>query len=143
MRALVLALHESEKNSKQVSDSLTLSGHGVVLAKNYWNAIEILKNQQVDLIVSDVHLENGGSVFDFLRWTREYPHTKNIPFVMLSIAPGKVAKHVEDGIRTSARALGAAMFISMETFDREEFRKKIDSLLPAGDQITLASNKDR
>ena len=142
MHGLVLALQENDKNSKRVSDSLKLSGHDVVLSQNFRHAIEVLKNMHVDLIISDVHLENGGTVFDFLRWARNSPYTKNIPFVMLSIEPTRAAKHVEDGIRTSARALGAAMFISMETFDQEEFRRKIDSLLPAGEQATEPSIKD-
>jgi CheY-like chemotaxis protein len=143
VHALVLALHENENNSKRVAESLKLSGHDVVLSKNFSHAIEILKNMHVDLIISDVHLENGGNVFDFLRWARNNPATKNIPFVMLSTEPTRVAKHVEDGVRTSARALGVAMYIAMETFDQEEFRRKIDSLLPAGEQATELSIKER
>ncbi len=141
MHALVLALHENDKNAKRVSDSLKLSGHDVVLSKNFLHAIEVLKNMHVDLIVSDVHLENGGTVFDFLRWARSSPSTRNTPFVMLDTEPTRAAKHVEDAVRTAARVLGASMYISMEIFNSEEFRKKIDSLLPAMEQTNEATSR--
>jgi CheY-like chemotaxis protein len=134
VNALVLALHEDDENSRQVSESLKLSGHKVILSKHFKDATELLKNRHVDLIISDVHLENGGNVFDFLRWVRRNPSTKTTPFIFFSSKPSEKAKYFEDGIRTSARLLGAAMYIAMEVFDSNEFRKKIDSLLPTGDQ---------
>lgn len=131
MHALVLALHEENENSQQVSESLQISGHNVIQSESFRDAITVLKSQPVDLIISDVHLENGGNVFDFLRWVKNNPATKNTPFVLFSSRPTSAAKYFEDGIATSARLFGAAMYITMENFDSEEFRKQIDSLLPA------------
>ena len=130
MRKTVLALLEDDDNILQVSHSLNQSGHEITTPKNFAQAIEVLKVRHVDLIISDVHLQNGGNVFDFLRWVRRHPATKNTPFVMFSSKPTSIAKYFEDGIRTSGRLLGAEMYISMEDFDSREFCQKIDSLLP-------------
>ncbi len=130
MRKSVLALLEDDDNILQVTHSLNQSGHEITTPKNFPQAIEVLKVRHVDLIISDVHLQNGGNVFDFLRWVRRHPATKNTPFVMFSSKPTPLAKFFEDGIRTSARLLGAEMYITMEDFDSGEFCKKIDSLLP-------------
>lgn len=139
MPAHILALHEDDNNSYQVAQSLKRSGHKVIRCKKFTQAIKLLASQQVDLIISDVHLENGGNVFDFLRWVKGNPSTMGTPFVLLSSQPTLTAKYFEDGLRTTARMLGAAMYITMETFDSDEFRKKIDSLLPAADQTNAVS----
>lgn len=130
MHALILALHEDEINSAQVVQSLKLSGHTVLLSRNFAHALGILTSEHVDLIVSDVHLENGGTVFDFLRRVRKNPSTKDTPFVLLSSAPTNQAKYLEEGLRVSARMLGASLYITMEIFDPVEFCKQINSLLP-------------
>ena len=130
MPALILALHENKRNADQVTESLRRSGFKVLETSSFAKAIIMLQTQSVDLILSDVHLENGGSVFDFLRWVKKNPSTKATPFVLFSSDPTAVAKFFEDGVRTSARMLGASMYITMEVFDAEEFRKQIDSLLP-------------
>ncbi len=136
MHALILALHEEDQNAQQVTQTLKLSGHGVIESKNFTHAITVLNSQHVDLIISDVHLENGGNVFDFLRWVKKNPSTKDTPFVLFSSKPTPKAKYFEDGLRTTARMLGAALYITMEIFDSDEFRKQIDSLLPEGDKAT-------
>jgi CheY-like chemotaxis protein len=136
VHALILALHEEDQHAQQVTRSLKLSGHGVIESKNFTHAIKVLNNQHVDLIISDVHLENGGNVFDFLRWAKKNPTTKDTPFVLFSFEPTPKAKYFEDGLRTTARMLGAAMYITLEVFDSDEFRKQIDSLLPEGNNAT-------
>ncbi len=143
MHALILALHEEDQNAQQVTHSLKLSGHGVIESKSFTHAITVLNSQHVDLIISDVHLENGGNVFDFLRWAKKNPSTKETPFVLFSSEPTTRAKYFEDGLRTTARMLGAALYITMEIFDSDEFRKQIDSLLPIQEQpIALSINKE-
>jgi CheY-like chemotaxis protein len=133
--ALILALHEDEGHSFKVADSLAKSGHTVILSKNFTRAINVLKVKHVDMIISDIHLQNGGSVFDFLRWVRKNPSTKTTPFVMLSSEPSETAKYIEDGLRTSARLLGVTKYITMEKFDSDSFCKQIDLLLSPGDEV--------
>jgi CheY-like chemotaxis protein len=145
--ALVLGLLEDYENSKQVIKSLELSGHTVQVVRAFTEAMKILERpQRIDLIISDVHLENGGNVFDFLRWIKRNPATKDIPFVLFSSEPTEIALHLEDGIRTSARMLGASMYISMREFDSNQFREMISSLLPEKKEPapeSANSNKDK
>jgi CheY-like chemotaxis protein len=137
MCAQILALLELDENSVQVVKCLKRSGHTVIACETFTAAINILQRpHKSDLIISDVHLENGGNVFDFLRWLKEHPTAVTVPLVLFSFNPTLLAKHLEDGIRTSARLLGVAKYIRMDSFDSDEFRKQIDSLLPAVDKAT-------
>lgn len=143
MRALILGLLEDGNNSHHVVKSLTQSGHDVDVVDTFTKAMDVFKQpHNIDLIISDVHLENGGNVFDFLRWLKKNPATREIPFVMFSCQPTTMAKYLEDGVRASARTLGAAMYITMDTFDSDEFRKQIDSLLPAQAQLVKPASKE-
>lgn len=130
VRALILALLEDDGNSHQVGESLRRSGHDVCVVDTFTKAMETFqKSGNFDLIISDVHLENGGTVFDFLRWAKRNPASSKIPFVLFSFNPASRAKYLEHGLKSAARVLGAAMYITMDKFDAEEFRTQIDSLL--------------
>jgi len=145
VHARILALNEDidGEASRQICDSLGRSGHRVIQSKSFALAIDVLKTERVDLIISDVHLQNGGSVFDFLRWVKGNPLTKDTPFVLFSLKPTAVAKYVEDAVRACARVLGASMYITMEPFDTDKFRKLIDSLLPADEQLIELSPRGK
>jgi CheY-like chemotaxis protein len=134
VHALILALHEDEKHSANVVESLEKSGHTVLLRKNFNDAIDVLKDTHVDLIISDVHLQNGGNVFDFVRWVKDNPETSQTPFVMFSSDPTPMAKFFDDGLRTSARLLGVALYLTMDKFDGEQFGQQINSLLASQSQ---------
>jgi CheY-like chemotaxis protein len=139
--AQILALLEHDDNSQLVIESLERSGHDIIRATNFKDAIEFLQNRSVALILSDVHLENGGNVFDFMVWTNRNPLTITTPFVLFSNHPTPLAKHLEDGVRTTARLLGAAAFITADNFNSGEFRRQIDSLLPTTDHGETAIKK--
>lgn len=135
MSSKVLVLFESEVGSRPVVECLSLAGYFVIVSRNYSEAMAIVKSQPVDLIISDVHLENGGSVFDFLSWIRHNQLTKNTPFVLFSLEPTAMAKVVEHGVKIAARALKASKFISMEIFDGEELCQQIVSILSRGNDL--------
>jgi CheY-like chemotaxis protein len=139
MCAQILGLLELSKNSHAVYECLTESGHKVLLAKTFAEAMDVLRGGcSIDLIISDVHLENGGTVFDFLKWVKCNPSTKAVPFVLFSSQPTAVAKYLEHGLKLTARKLGAAKYISMDTFDAKDFSKQIDSLLQKQDGSNAA-----
>ncbi len=130
MDARILVTMEHAEQMKLISDSLEHFGHGVAKANTFHESMEILRSSDVDLIISDVHLQNGGSVFDFLRWVKGDPHMRTVPFVCFSSEPPEIGKYLADGVRTAARALGAARYITMEHFDSNAFRQEIEWLLP-------------
>lgn len=130
MVAKILALLEHPEAMKLIADSLEHFGHVVLKADKFQDAMDILRQHEVDLVIGDVHLQNGGSIFDFLRWTKGDPHMRSVPFVCFSTEPVEVPKYLSDGVRTAARALGAARYITMEKFDTASFRAEIEWLLP-------------
>ncbi|MDP3506544.1 MAG: response regulator [Candidatus Melainabacteria bacterium] len=130
MAAKVLVTMQHEKERNQIAACLEDVGHEVVKVDTFYNAMEILRSSDFDLIVSDVHLQNGGSVFDFLRWVKGDPHMHATPFVCFSAEPPELGKYLGDGVRTAARSLGAARYISMEQFDERLFLHEIEWLIP-------------
>lgn len=130
MDSRILVTMEHPEQMKLISDSLEKFGHCVTKSETFHAAMEILRCADIDLIISDVHLQNGGSVFDFLRWVKGDPHMHAIPFVCFSAEPPEIGRYLADGVRTAARALGAASYITMEHFDAREFRQEIEWLLP-------------
>ncbi len=117
MAALVIALLVDEEHAQRITTCLLSAGHEVIVAHGLGKAKALVLDHVCDLILSDVNLENGGSVFDFLRWLKNDPQLRAIPFVLLSIQPSDPAKYHNDGLRVAARELGAAKYISMEKLD--------------------------
>ncbi len=129
MTAKILVTMGHENDRKVIADCLEHIGHKVTQVDTFHNAMEILRNTSFDLIISDVHLQNGGSVFDFLRWVKGDPHMRPVPFVCFSAEPKEVGKYLADGVRTAARALGAARYVSMPEFDGAGFLHEIEWLI--------------
>lgn len=131
MVARILTLLERPEVMVNVVGTLEHYGYQVYQATKFQDAMDILKQHEVDMIIADVHLQNGGSIFDFLRWVKGDPNMRDVPFICFSTEPQEVAKYLSDGVRIAARALGAARYITMEKFDEVEFRSELDWLLPA------------
>ncbi len=121
---------------------LEKAGHEVIFVDSFARAKAVLREHSFDLIISDVHLENGGSVFDFLKWVKSKPILHPIPFVLFSLEPTKMAKYLADGVQTAARAFGAAKYISMDTFDGALFAREIAELLPPGGTVAPVLTKE-
>jgi CheY-like chemotaxis protein len=134
MTAKILVTMQHDNQRKLIGDCLEHVGHSVVQVGTFHNAMDVLRSADFDLIVSDVHLQNGGSVFDFLRWVKGDPHMRATPFVCFSAEPPEIGKYLADGVRTAARSLGAARYIGMEHFDGPAFLHEIEWLIPQ-DQV--------
>ena len=132
MVALIIALMEHPEQHVQVKDCLESAGQEVIFVDSFARAKAVLQEHTFDLIISDVHLENGGSVFDFLKWVKSNLILHPIPFVLVSLQPTEMAKYLADGVRTAARTFGAAKYISMDRFDGVLFAREIAELLPPG-----------
>jgi CheY-like chemotaxis protein len=130
LRPRILALIEHPEHVAEVKRCLRYAGNEVCLVDSFTKAIAILKNHSFDLIISDVHLENDGSVFDFLKWIKNDRRSRRSPFVLFSLEPSDLAKYFADGVSIAARCLGAAKYISMEKFDPSLLNEEIAELLP-------------
>ncbi len=130
MTAKILVTMGREDDRKRITECLERVAHEVTQADTFHNAMEILRSKDFDLILCDVHLQNGGSVFDFLRWVKGDPHMVSTPFVCYSAEPPEVGKYLADGVRTAARSLGAARYIVMPKFDSAELLHELEWLIP-------------
>lgn len=126
----ILTLVESHQRWPRIISSLSRCGHNALLVDRYCDAIFLL-NQSIkcDLIISDVHLQNGGDVFDLLRWVRTSSDRADLPFIMLNCEPTLNARYLDETIRTTARLLGVSLYVTQEKFDSDELVGKIDMLL--------------
>lgn len=128
--AQIIALLEDRNHAKEIKDCLEAAGYKVSVHGAFPDAkLYLQTNSKCDLIISDVHLENGGNVFDFLRWAKGYPPLSAVPFVLLSLQPSDVAKYLRDGVRVAARHLGAAKYIDMEQFDAVLLEKELSECI--------------
>jgi len=130
MSAKILVTMEHEDQRRLIGDCLERVGHEVTKVDTFHHAMEILRSADFDLILSDVHLQNGGSVFDFLRWVKGDPYMRSTPFVCFSAEPPEVGRYLADGVRTAARSLGAARYITMDHFDGPALLHEIEWLIP-------------
>jgi len=132
MGAQILALLEHPEDVTQVKGCLEVAGYEICVVSSFAKAKAMLQEHSFALIISDVHLENGGSVFDFLRWVRSDRRFRVTPFVLFSLQPNETAKYLADGVRTAARAMGATKYICMEKFDPVVLSQEISEVLVDG-----------
>ncbi len=129
MPARVLALLENQESASVVSSCLDEAGHNVSITSNYREAKSILTAHHFDLIISDVHLQNGGSVFEFLKWVSQNTKVRDINFVLFSLAPTELAKSMAKEVQLAAQILGASKYLVMESFDSQLFLEEIEAVL--------------
>ncbi|MBX9669929.1 MAG: hypothetical protein K2X93_20065 [Candidatus Obscuribacterales bacterium] len=122
MTIRVLVLQEKPENIANIE--LSLPDCDLAHVGTVDEALDRL-NSEVDLIVSAVHLEHDGSVFDFLKLAKENPETSHIPFVFYCSQSSRFARSVRDGLQIAARAIGADKYVTMETFNYMELRDEL------------------
>ena len=123
----VLVLQEKTKNIANIEASLP--DCELIFVRTIQEAIPLLRDD-LHLIISAVHLEYDGSVFDFLKLAKGSPATSRIPFVFYCSLSSLFARSVRDGLQIAARALGADKYITMETFALDHLRAEFLEFLP-------------
>ncbi|OQY25596.1 MAG: two-component system response regulator [Desulfobacteraceae bacterium 4572_35.2] len=99
----VLVIDDSSTMRKIVSRSLRQAGldfDEILEASDGQEALNLLENENVDLILSDINMPNMDGI-EFLRQKREIDGIKNIPVVMITTEGGA-------DIIGEAKELGAA-----------------------------------
>lgn len=78
----ILLIEDDRSTMKAVKFALNQKGHKVVLASNEANAFKQLKENEVDMIVSDVNLPASAPITDLVwKLKSEYKH---LPIVLIS-----------------------------------------------------------
>ena len=129
----VLILQEKDENVANIRASLPECAF--VRVRTVDEAIPLLEHHHFDLIISAVHLEFDGSVFDFLRFAKGNPKTSHIPFVFYCSQSSRFARFVRDGLEIASRALGANRYITMEYYSRDGLRAEFQKYLPQLDEL--------
>jgi hypothetical protein len=72
-------------------------------------AAQMQLNNEIGVIACGVHFDSG-AMFDFLRFAKENPATRSIPFFLLIAETERYSKSILRGIQSAAELLGAAAF---------------------------------
>ncbi len=78
----ILIVDDDELMLKAISHSLGEEGYEVILAQDVSNALDILENQKIDLIVSDIMMPNISGL-GLLSMLKEY-YFDRIPVILIS-----------------------------------------------------------
>lgn len=125
----VLVLQEKSENVFNIRDSLPECD--IHLFDHVNQALQsIAIEDNYDLIISAVHMEHDGSVFDFLKAVKSHSRFQHIPFVFYCSRSSTFARSVRHGLQIAAQALGADHYITMERYDKDTLRQELLAVLP-------------
>jgi len=110
--------------------------HCLFFAKSIDEALSILETNQIDLIISRVHLERA-SVFEFIKAVKQNPLLSSIPFVCFCGKRTEIAKLLDETLAKAAHMTGADRYLILEQFcsendccDFDRLRREIESCIP-------------
>ncbi|NJM14273.1 MAG: response regulator [Bacteroidales bacterium] len=79
----ILIVDDNQENLRVVSNYLKDNGYKLALAQDGINALEIVKNNKIDLILLDIMMPDMDG-FEVCEKLKENPDTKNIPVIFLT-----------------------------------------------------------
>ncbi|MFZ1081389.1 MAG: hybrid sensor histidine kinase/response regulator [Candidatus Kryptoniota bacterium] len=92
--SLILLVDDEEENLELFSTILEDVGYRVVTATNAGNALELLKSNKPDLIISDIYMPEMGG-FEFYERVQKIAELRSVPFIFLSALADR--QHVNEG----------------------------------------------
>ena len=101
MKKVILIADDSPTIRKFVSFSLKAHGFEVLAACDGMEAVELLPNQVIDLIITDLNMPNMDG-FELIKAIRENENNKNIPIIILSSLSGN--EEIERGLNVGANS---------------------------------------
>lgn len=127
--ANILVVQDVEANIADIKLSLEPAGHQLLIARSVDGAVTLLNAASFDLLICGVHLQKS-SVFELLKFVKDDPKRRSMPFIFFCCSPQDIAKYVSETVRKIAMLLGADKYITYETFDAKQFLTEIELLLP-------------
>ena len=119
-KSIVLCVDDEEANLKLLENILVPRGYTVVGAASGKDALALMKNQAIDLVLLDIMMP-GMDGFEVCRQIKNDQHLRNIPVIMITALTAK-----RDRVR--GIEAGAEEFLS-KPFDRTEALARIKMLL--------------
>jgi putative two-component system response regulator len=125
----ILIVEDNDSLRIGISEMLTLEGFLVLAARNGVEAVELLKSNLPELILSDVMMPEMDG-FDLFSEVRSHPELFSIPFLFLTVRTDP-----EDSLK--GRKLGADDYLT-KPISRDELVTTIRSRLNRSRQVKLA-----
>ena len=119
MSRKVLAVDDSRTMRDMVSFTLREAGFAVVEAEDGLAAIEALKTETVDLVITDVNMPRMDGL-TFLKEFRADPAKKGVPVLILTTES-------DDSLRQKGRAAGATGWI-VKPFEPEKLLQVVNKV---------------
>lgn len=101
MKKVILVADDSPTIRKFVAFSLTMQGFEVLAASDGMEAMEILPQRKVDLIITDLNMPNLDG-FELIKAVRENVDYKDLPIIILSSLAG--SDEIERGMSCGANS---------------------------------------
>lgn len=121
MSKTIITVDDSATMRNMVSFTLKAAGHAVLQAADGVEALNLLKNCQVDLVISDINMPNMDGI-TLTRQLRGLPQFKSTPILLLTTESDPAKK--SDG-----RAAGATGWI-VKPFQQEQLLAVVAKVLP-------------
>ncbi|MFN8577858.1 MAG: response regulator [Candidatus Sericytochromatia bacterium] len=103
MKSKILIVEDDMIQSRMLEHTLTKEGYQVLSSIDGFEALEILKNNIVDLIISDVLMDKMDG-FELKKQINKNPEWKKIPFIFLTNQNNAESKSL-------AEEIGAELFL--------------------------------
>jgi CheY-like chemotaxis protein len=121
MKGTILIVEDKHEFREIYGDRLRFGGYHVLDAGDGVEALEILKKNKVDLIMTDINMPNKDG-FELIKDVRADLTNQAIPIIVMSVFDR--GEHVE-----KANALGANEYLVKGRVTPNEVLEKIDKLL--------------
>jgi CheY-like chemotaxis protein len=79
----ILVVDDEDMIVSIISKSLIREGYNIVTASNHKTALHLIKEANIDLVVSDVMMPYAGG-FDLVENMKDDPATRNIPIILVT-----------------------------------------------------------
>lgn len=118
--ALIVAVDDARTMREMVRSILTDAGHTVLTADDGISALNLTKEHDADLIITDLHMDEMNGI-DLTKQLRVLPDYKNVPILLLT------TEH-SDEMKQSGRQAGASGWLT-KPFNPERLTKAVNKLL--------------
>lgn len=101
MEKTILAVDDSISIRKFISLALRVMGFRLITAVDGMEALEILPNQEIDLLITDLNMPNVDG-FELIRTVRANPMYNELPIIILSSLSDQ--KDIQQGLSLGANS---------------------------------------
>jgi two-component system chemotaxis response regulator CheY len=122
MSKTVITIDDAATMRKMVSFTLRGAGYSMLEAEDGVAALEVLKNAQVDLIITDVNMPRMDGI-EFTRQARQIPALQKTPILLLTT-------ETDGDSKARAKAAGATGWL-VKPFKPEQLVAVVSKVVPA------------